>query len=184
MISSLSIVRAVYSTDHLYMKGSWPWISIRYGCYRKSKTYKKIHSVNADWTPIMYEASWLTVYSSTASFKLTSFKDHVSQGYLVILIRWWLPGHRKLFLQHGNFSSRMIYFSLPFIKSCLKKVDNGGKKVGNDDEYNKMSIIQHLKYILLIEYIWFPLEWVNSTLNYICSSILQLLRHFYVRAPI
>ena len=37
-------------------------------------------------------------------------------------------------LQYKKFSSRIIYFSLPFIKLYLKKVDN-------DDEHSKVSII-------------------------------------------
>lgn len=50
-----------------------------------------------------------------------------------------------IILQYENFSYRIIYFSLPFIKFCLLRV-------GNDGKCSKVSIIQHLKDILLLEY--------------------------------
>ena len=63
-----------------------------------------------------------------------------------------------IILQYENFSYRIIYFSLPFIKFCLLRVGNVGK-------CSKVSIIQHLKDILLLEYMWFPFESVSSTLT-------------------
>ena len=53
---------------------------------------------------------------------------------LTVLIRDIFINKMVIVLQYKKFSSRIIYFSLPFIKLYLKKVDN-------DDEHSKVSII-------------------------------------------